>query len=128
MQEILDGVGLHQLFTAGHRNLKKNMTAINDLNVFPVPDGDTGTIPAYPRGGGGSPSRFGNPKRTIRTVEDAGPYNTDKILAHLQPYTAAQSFVVGEGVPPPGRENQNRTSREAKRLPYEDNINPPIFP
>ncbi len=43
MQITLDGIGLHGLFTGGYRNLKKNMNAINDLNVFPVPDGDTGS-------------------------------------------------------------------------------------
>ncbi len=43
MRQFLDGNTLHQLFTVGLSNLKKNMTAINDLNVFPVPDGDTGT-------------------------------------------------------------------------------------
>ncbi len=41
--QYIDGTELHRLFTAGYRNLKKNMAAINDLNVFPVPDGDTGT-------------------------------------------------------------------------------------
>lgn len=43
MKQFIDGAELHRLFTAGYINLKKNMTAINDLNVFPVPDGDTGT-------------------------------------------------------------------------------------
>lgn len=43
MRQFLDGNTLHQLFAVGLSNLKKNMTAINDLNVFPVPDGDTGT-------------------------------------------------------------------------------------
>ena len=42
MQEFFDAVAIHALFENGYRNLKKNMTAINDLNVFPVPDGDTG--------------------------------------------------------------------------------------
>ncbi len=43
MHQTIDGIRLHQLFVSGYYNLKKNMTAINDLNVFPVPDGDTGT-------------------------------------------------------------------------------------
>lgn len=44
MQQIfLDGIALSELFENGYRNLKKNMNVINDLNVFPVPDGDTGT-------------------------------------------------------------------------------------
>lgn len=52
MQQFLDGIGLHALFTSGYRSLKKNMNAINDLNVFPVPDGDTGTNMVQTFGGG----------------------------------------------------------------------------
>jgi len=52
MQAFLDGVALHALFSSGYRNLKKNMNAINDLNVFPVPDGDTGTNMVMTFGGG----------------------------------------------------------------------------
>ncbi len=51
-QQFIDGVELHRLFVGGYRNLKKNMTAVNDLNVFPVPDGDTGTNMVKSFGGG----------------------------------------------------------------------------
>lgn len=34
---------LSNLFLAGAKNLEKNKEVINELNVFPVPDGDTGT-------------------------------------------------------------------------------------
>ena len=50
--KFLDGRGLDELFQIGYRNLKKNMNAINDLNVFPVPDGDTGTNMVKTFGGG----------------------------------------------------------------------------
>lgn len=43
MQQFIDGITLNDAFTVGYHNLKKNSEAINDLNVFPVPDGDTGT-------------------------------------------------------------------------------------
>ena len=52
MQTTLDGISLHQLFIGGYRNLKKNMQTINDLNVFPVPDGDTGVNMVMTFGGG----------------------------------------------------------------------------
>lgn len=52
MQTTLDGIGLHKLFTLGYLNLKKNMQVINDLNVFPVPDGDTGANMVMTFGGG----------------------------------------------------------------------------
>ncbi len=43
MQQFIDGITLNDAFTLGYYNLKKNADIINDLNVFPVPDGDTGT-------------------------------------------------------------------------------------
>ncbi len=30
------------MLRGGTVNLKKNITIVNDLNVFPIPDGDTG--------------------------------------------------------------------------------------
>lgn len=52
MQQYIDGKTLNYLFTVGYRNLKKNVEIINDLNVFPVPDGDTGTNMTHTFGGG----------------------------------------------------------------------------
>ena len=40
---VCDGRQLHKLALAGLNNLERNQQKINDLNVFPVPDGDTGT-------------------------------------------------------------------------------------
>lgn len=34
---------LKQMFLSGKELVSKNFEYINDLNVFPVPDGDTGT-------------------------------------------------------------------------------------
>ena len=39
----IDGTLFKQIVTNGSRRLRKNMEYINDLNVFPVPDGDTGS-------------------------------------------------------------------------------------
>lgn len=52
MHRMIDGITLHQMFGSGYRNLKKNMNTVNDLNVFPVPDGDTGTNMVHTFGGG----------------------------------------------------------------------------
>lgn len=40
---ILTGPEFKELLEAGYQNLSLHFEAINDLNVFPVPDGDTGT-------------------------------------------------------------------------------------
>lgn len=42
-QNRLDGAALAAMFTAAAAALKRNIGPINALNVFPVPDGDTGT-------------------------------------------------------------------------------------
>lgn len=52
LQSTLNATELHALFASGYRNLKNNMNAINDLNVFPVPDGDTGANMVMTFGGG----------------------------------------------------------------------------
>jgi DAK2 domain fusion protein YloV len=41
--QTLDGQGLKQLVEAGMTWLRTNQQMVNSLNVFPVPDGDTGT-------------------------------------------------------------------------------------
>jgi DAK2 domain fusion protein YloV len=42
-EELLDGQGLKALIEAGMTWIKTNQQTVNALNVFPVPDGDTGT-------------------------------------------------------------------------------------
>ncbi|MBQ8140877.1 MAG: DAK2 domain-containing protein [Clostridia bacterium] len=39
----LDGSTLRRILIGGAKGIRTNVKAINDLNVFPVPDGDTGT-------------------------------------------------------------------------------------
>lgn len=41
--ESIDGFTLQKMFLAGAKNLEAKKEWINELNVFPVPDGDTGT-------------------------------------------------------------------------------------
>lgn len=52
MQMKMDAAQLHQMMVSGYRNLKKNQETINNLNVFPVPDGDTGANMVMTLGGG----------------------------------------------------------------------------
>lgn len=40
--QTLDGIEFRKLLENGYKNLKVNMSVIDELNVFPVPDGDTG--------------------------------------------------------------------------------------
>jgi dihydroxyacetone kinase-like predicted kinase len=41
--ESLSGAGLRELFTAATAWLERHVQQVNAVNVFPVPDGDTGT-------------------------------------------------------------------------------------
>lgn len=41
--KVLDGNLFRQLLLSGASNLERNRETVNNLNVFPVPDGDTGT-------------------------------------------------------------------------------------
>ncbi len=41
--KVIDAQLLQKMFIAGAKNLEAKKEWINELNVFPVPDGDTGT-------------------------------------------------------------------------------------
>ena len=43
LNDGLSGNELKNLFESGYNSLLANIDTINSLNVFPVPDGDTGT-------------------------------------------------------------------------------------
>jgi DAK2 domain fusion protein YloV len=43
MQKALNGAIVRKIFIAGYNILEKNKAYVDSLNVFPVPDGDTGT-------------------------------------------------------------------------------------
>ena len=39
---MIDGAAFEKMIFGGVANLQANLQEVNDLNVFPVPDGDTG--------------------------------------------------------------------------------------
>ena len=41
-RKIIDGALFEKMILGGVANLQKNAQKVNDLNVFPIPDGDTG--------------------------------------------------------------------------------------
>ena len=43
MSNVINAELLRKMFLYGAKNLENNKEKINELNVFPVPDGDTGT-------------------------------------------------------------------------------------
>ena len=43
MKQIINGADLRRMIISAAANIELNKQSLNDLNVFPVPDGDTGT-------------------------------------------------------------------------------------
>ena len=43
MERIINGNTLRDMYISAANNIDNFKNAVNDLNVFPVPDGDTGT-------------------------------------------------------------------------------------
>jgi len=41
--KVIDGAKLREMIVGGAKNLENNKAMVDSLNVFPVPDGDTGT-------------------------------------------------------------------------------------
>ena len=43
MQKLISGADFRKMIACGARLLEENKKLVDSLNVFPVPDGDTGT-------------------------------------------------------------------------------------
>ncbi|MCK4551373.1 MAG: DAK2 domain-containing protein [Tenericutes bacterium] len=68
----IDGSTFRTIIKNGTIRLKNNMDYINDLNVFPVPDGDTGSNMSATMSAGA---------KAIENVEDLSIGNVSKVLA-----------------------------------------------
>lgn len=60
IRTVLTDVELKEMFANGYRSLCRAEKQINDLNVFPIPDGDTGTNMVKTLGGGVFSASLGN--------------------------------------------------------------------
>lgn len=74
----LDGPRLRRGLIAGARRVREHHKHLNDINVFPVPDGDTGS----------------NMAGTMDSIAEASEANTDKDIGQLTD-AVAQSALVG---------------------------------
>ncbi len=61
-KKYIDAKAFEALVTRGASNLKSNKEMVNDLNVFPIPDGDTGDNMYMTLGGGISQLKSGKDK------------------------------------------------------------------
>ncbi|MGM9615405.1 MAG: DAK2 domain-containing protein [Oscillospiraceae bacterium] len=70
MREYIDGAVFHDMVLCGYDALAANEQAINELNVFPVPDGDTGTNMCMTLGSGATELRKNGPSPTLTATAD----------------------------------------------------------
>ncbi len=71
----LTGTLYAEMIKSGFENLKKNATVVNDLNVFPVPDGDTGENMCMTIKGGATALD------KIQDIENASLYMVSSVVA-----------------------------------------------
>ena len=76
MNEQITGLMFKQMVLHGSAAITAQKQAINDLNVFPVPDGDTGTNMSMTIGAAATELRKSNPA----TVEQAASITASTLL------------------------------------------------
>ncbi len=101
MQQFIDGNVLNYIFTVGYRNLKKNMHLINDLNVFPVPDGDTGTNMVH---------TFGDGLGSVTVQKNVGEYTKELSRTVLLSARGNSGVIFSQFVHGLGRGFENKES------------------
>lgn len=71
MREIIDAVAFRDMLLCAADALEANKQHINELNVFPVPDGDTGTNMCLTMSGAATELRKKNPKTLTEAADTA---------------------------------------------------------
>ncbi|MBQ3264233.1 MAG: DAK2 domain-containing protein [Ruminococcus sp.] len=72
----IDGIYYLNMLRAGAQNLNRHRTAVNDLNVFPIPDGDTGD-------------------NMFMTVNAAATKTAESVLLSVTASAAAKEMLLG---------------------------------
>lgn len=76
MREYIDGAALRDMILCAYDALEANEQAINELNVFPVPDGDTGANMRLTLGSAATELR----QRPVSTVTDTAARTASALL------------------------------------------------
>ena len=104
MNEQITGLMFKQMVLHGSAAITAQKQAINDLNVFPVPDGDTGTNMSMTIGAAAAELRKSNPA----TVEQAASITASTLLRGAAATPASFSLFCSGGFP--------KASRDTHRL------------
>ena len=85
MLEYIDAGTLRIMFLAGAKNLESKKDWINELNVFPVPDGDTGT------------NMFLTMKSAVNEVNNCPSMTIEALSQAFAPASADSGFAAQSG-------------------------------
>ena len=109
-QQSIDGLLLKEMIIAGANLLEQNREAIDALNVFPVPDGDTGTNMSLTM------------KSTVKEIAAVDEHSASKLLsmaaatpASFFPRSCAALRAASTGRKPSTRRLSPRVSNPARR-------------
>ncbi len=72
MRQTINGADLRRMIISAAASIERHKQALNELNVFPVPDGDTGTNMSM---------TIGSAASDLRKTEDPALYDASKIAA-----------------------------------------------
>ena len=107
----LDGFLLARLLHGGAANLKANKQTVNDLNVFPIPDGDTGDNMFLTINAGATAAGEGSENLS----QTAGKAASGMLLgAHIKEETAETSLYIPPS--PPHGHTQRKGHVRAGRM------------
>ncbi|MEG1879445.1 MAG: DAK2 domain-containing protein, partial [Pseudoflavonifractor sp.] len=76
MRETIDGASFQQMVVHAAAAINLQKQPINELNVFPVPDGDTGTNMSLTMGAAATEMH----KKAVDTVGEAAAMNASALL------------------------------------------------
>ena len=125
--EAMDVNLMKELLKGGEANLRRNCTTVNDLNVFPIPDGDTGDNMIMTLAGGVRELE----KHQAETVGEAAGYVARGMLMSARGNSGVilSQFFAGlakglRGVVKATAENLAEAFREGVKLAYASVITP----
>ncbi len=72
MRQTINGADLRRMIISAAASIERHKQALNELNVFPVPDGDTGTNMSM---------TIGSAASDLRKTEDPALYDASKVAA-----------------------------------------------
>ena len=98
MKEFISGAELKEMFISAAASVDISKQQINDLNVFPVPDGDTGTNMALTLGekadGYSVQAACGLGSITVSGAKQASPYSANSKAANAVILDAALGDIT----------------------------------